>query len=258
MLVDSHCHLNMSQFKDDLSSVIKNAKQHNVQYLQTICTKLADYETIKEITETFSNIFCSFGIHPNEADDHMNLSVDDIIKYTNYDKTIGIGETGLDYYYEYSNRNNQKQLFEKHIEASRKTKLPIIIHTRKADQDMDDILSSEMHNGEFPGLIHCFSSGKELAKQVIDLGLYISISGIVTFKKSIELQEIVRFVPIDRILLETDSPYLAPVPNRGKRNEPGFVKYIAESIAQIKNLSYDDVASITTKNFFDLFDKATK
>ena len=256
MLVDSHCHLNMSQFKDDLDSVIENAKKNNVKYLQTICTKLSDYYEIKEIAEKYSNIFCSFGIHPHEADHHMDLSVDNIIYHANYPKTIGIGETGLDYYYEYSNRDNQKHLFERHIEASRKTKLPIIIHTRNADQDMSDILSTEMRNRAFPGLIHCFSSSKELAKKVMDLGLYISISGIVTFKKSIELQEIVRFVPIDRILVETDSPYLTPVPNRGKRNEPSFVKYVAEYIAQIKNLPYDDVASITTKNFFDLFDKA--
>lgn len=259
MLVDSHCHLNMLQFEKDLEQVISNAKNHNVKYLQTICTKIEDYAVIKELTEKYKNLFCSFGIHPNEVDNSNTiLSTENIIKNSQYTKTIGIGETGLDYYHKDSKRENQKTSFVRHIEASRITKLPIIIHTRNADQDTQDILISEMKNGNFPGLIHCFTASKELARKVLDLGMYISISGIVTFKNATNLQEIVKWLPINRILIETDSPYLAPTPYRGKRNEPAFVKEVAEYIACLKNMNYEKIAETTTNNFFQLFRKAKK
>ena len=254
-LVDSHCHLNMKEFKDDLDQVLDNARKSNVKYLQTICTKISDYPEIINIIEKHENIYGSFGVHPHEANENTELQVEDIIKYTSHKKIIGVGETGLDYYYEYSNRINQKKSFEKHIEASRKTKLPIIIHTREADEDTISILKNEMSNGTFPGLIHCFTSTENLAKKVLDLGFYISISGIVTFKNAIELQNIVKYIPLDRLLIETDSPYLAPIPFRGKRNEPSFVKNIAEFIAGIKNISYEEIVSCTTENFIKLFSK---
>ncbi len=252
-LIDSHCHLNMKEFHHDLDQVIDNAKNNGIKYLHTICTKMSDYPDIIKIIEKHDNIYGSFGIHPHEANEYIDLNIEDIIKYLSHEKIISVGETGLDYYYEYSNRANQKISFEKHIEASRKTRLPIIVHTREADDDTISIIENEMINGEFPGLIHCFSSSERLAKKVLDLGLYISISGIVTFKNAVNLQEIVKWLPLDRIIIETDAPYLAPIPFRGKRNEPAFVKYVANFIAQLKNLEPQEVYRATTENFIRLF-----
>ena len=254
-LVDSHCHLNMNEFKDDLDNVIEKAISNDVKYLHSICTKISDYPEIISIIEKYDNIHGSFGIHPHEADQHIDLTVEQIITYSSHPKIISLGETGLDYYYEYSNRLNQQILFKKHIEASRQNSLPIIIHTREADNDTISILTEEMQKGEFKGLIHCFTSSEELARKVLDLGLYISISGIVTFKKAIDLQEIVKFLPLDRLLIETDSPYLAPIPFRGKRNEPAFVKNVCEFIATLKNISYETLRENTTKNYMNLFSK---
>jgi TatD DNase family protein len=243
----------MKEFKDDLDRVIDNAKKNGVKYLHTICTKMSDYPDILGIIEKYENIYGSFGIHPHEANDYIDLTVDDIIKYASHEKIISIGETGLDYYYEYSNRENQKISFKKHIKASRQTKLPIIIHTREADDDTISIIESEMANGEFSGLIHCFTSSEKLATKVLDLGLYISISGIITFKNAVDLQQIVKWLPLDRIIIETDAPYLAPIPFRGKRNEPAFVKHVADFIAHLKNLEPEEVYKATTENFMRLF-----
>jgi TatD DNase family protein len=254
-LVDSHCHLNMKEFNDDLDNVIERAINNDVKYLHSICTKISDYPEIISIIEKYDNIHGSFGIHPHEADHHLDLTVEQIINYSSHPKIISVGETGLDYYYEYSNRLNQQTLFKKHIEASRQNSLPIIIHTREADNDTISILTEEMKKGEFKGLIHCFTSTEELARKVLDLGLYISISGIVTFKKAVDLQDIVKFLPLDRILIETDSPYLAPIPFRGKRNEPAFVKNVCEFIATLKNIPYETLRENTTKNYMNLFSK---
>jgi TatD DNase family protein len=257
-LVDSHCHLNMKEFKDDLDLVLDNARNNGVKYLQTICTKISDYSEIINIIEKHDHIYGSFGIHPHEANDYLDLTLESIVQYVSHKKIIGIGETGLDYYYEYSNPSNQKISFEKHIHASRETKLPIIIHTREADDDTISMIESEMQNGQFTGLIHCFTSSKNLAKKVLDLGFYISISGIVTFKNAIDLQEIVKWLPLDRILVETDSPYLSPIPFRGKRNEPAFVKNVAEFISKLKNIDYEQIQEATSKNFMTLFSKISE
>lgn len=254
MLVDSHCHLNMKGLVEDLDGVILRAKNAGVSQLQTICTKLSDFPEIKSIAEKYENIYCSVGVHPHETEDAEGLITKELVDLANsYEKVIGIGETGLDYFYEHSNREVQKKCFKRHIEAAQETQKPIIVHSRSADDDTISILKSGMNDKLYPGLIHCFSTTKELAEKSLDMGLYISIAGIVTFKKAEELQEIVKYLPLDRMLIETDSPYLAPIPHRGKVNEPSFVVHVAEKIAELKNISMDIVAKTTTKNFRELF-----
>ncbi|OZG32535.1 DNA-binding protein [Rickettsia endosymbiont of Culicoides newsteadi] len=251
ILIDSHCHLNM--LKEDLSAIISRAENNNVKYMQTICTTIEELPDILEIAVRYGNVFASCGVHPNEVKEIV--SCETIMEYCNHPKIIGIGETGLDYYYQTSDKHQQISSFGQHIQASQSTGLPIIVHTREAEQDTIDILSSEMQNTAFHGLIHCFTASKHLAKKMLDLGMYISIAGIVTFKNATDLQDIVRYIPLDRLLIETDSPYLAPVPMRGKQNEPAFVKYVAEKIAEIKETNLETVANATTTNFISLFSK---
>jgi TatD DNase family protein len=255
MLVDSHCHLNMKEFADDLPKVIANAKVSGVSLMQTICTRSSDFPDIIAIAEKYPEIYASFGIHPHEVEKEPLLTVDEIISYTKHPKVIGVGETGLDYYYEHSPRDIQRESFINHIKASAQTNLPVIVHSRDADEDTISIMSSEMKVNVFPGLIHCFSSTKELATAALDIGLYISIAGILTFKNAEDLRATMKFVPLDRILIETDAPYLAPIPMRGKRNEPAFVKHVAQMLAQVKDLSFEDIAEATTGNFKKLFSK---
>lgn len=255
MLVDSHCHLNMKEFADDLPQIIANAKASGVSLMQTICTRSSDFPDIIAIAEKYPEIYASFGIHPHEVEKEPLLSVEEIIAYTNHPKVIGVGETGLDYYYEHSPRDIQKESFINHIKASAHTNLPVIVHSRNADEDTISIMSSEMKANVFPGLIHCFSSTKEIATAALDIGLYISIAGILTFKNAEDLRATMKFVPLDRILIETDAPYLAPIPMRGKRNEPAFVKHVAQMLAQVKDLSFEDIAEATTENFKKLFSK---
>ncbi|MCC8372459.1 MAG: TatD family hydrolase [Rickettsia endosymbiont of Pseudomimeciton antennatum] len=251
LLIDSHCHLNM--LKEDLSAIISRAENNNVKYMQTICTTIEELPDILEIAVKYGNIFASCGVHPNEVNEIV--SCETIMEYCNHPKIIGIGETGLDYYYQTFDKNKQIGSFQEHIKASQNTGLPIIVHTREAEEDTIDILSSEMQNVAFRGLIHCFTASKHLAKKMLDLGMYISIAGIVTFKNAAALQDIVRYIPLDRLLIETDSPYLAPVPMRGKQNEPAFVKYVAEKIAEIKETNLETVANATSRNFMSLFTK---
>lgn len=258
MLVDSHCHLNFPELIKDIDIILENAKNANVGYMQTICTKITEFPTILALAEKYPHIFCSVGVHPNDVVEQGLIASEKIINYCQHKKVIGIGETGLDFYYEHSPRELQIQSFIEHIKAARETKLPIIIHTRAADQETMEILEEEMKKGKFQGLIHCFTATKELADFVLNLGLYISISGIVTFKKAVELQEVVKAIPIDRLLVETDAPYLAPVPYRGKRNEPAFVKHVAEFIANLHDMNIEEFISITTNNFFTLFNKAVR
>ncbi|XVN43562.1 MAG: TatD family hydrolase [Candidatus Rickettsia vulgarisii] len=250
MLIDSHCHLNMLE---DLDNLVKRAKDNNVLYMQTICTNLEDLPNILNIAEKYDNIFASCGIHPNEIKEIIPHDL--IINHCKHPKIINIGETGLDYYYQTTDKAKQIQSLEQHILASQQTKLPIIIHTRDAEQDTLDVLSSEMKNCHFPGLIHCFTASKDFARKMLDLGMYISIAGIVTFKNATDLQDIVRYIPLDRLLIETDSPYLAPIPMRGKQNEPAFVKYVAEKIADLKETTIESVANTTSNNFINLFSK---
>jgi TatD DNase family protein len=253
MLIDSHCHLNYKGLFENLDDVIKRASESGVKYMQTICTKISDFDDILNIIQNYDCVYGSFGIHPHSTDEE-SLTSDQIIEMSKrHPKIIGLGETGLDYYYENSKKESQIKSFIEHIKASQETKLPIIIHTREAESDTAEILALEMKNKEFKGLLHCFTSSEELAKKALDLGLYISISGICTFKNSIQLHDIIKWLPLDRILIETDAPFLAPIPMRGKTNEPSYVKYVAEKIAEIKNLSTEEVINTTYVNFVNLF-----
>lgn len=256
MLVDSHCHLNFPDFKADLSEVIARAKFAGVGVMQTICTEMAEFEEVYKIAEENEGIFCSVGVHPNDSGKQEIVSAQDLIEKTSRPKVIGIGETGLDYYYEHSDRNLQKTSFLEHIKAARETGLPLIIHTRNADADTSEILETELAKGGFKFLLHCFTSSRELAETAVRLGGYISLSGIITFKSAGAIREAIQNVPLDRLLIETDSPYLAPTPHRGKRNEPSYVVQVNKALAEARGLSEEDCAKATTENFFRLFDKA--
>lgn len=258
MYIDSHCHLNYPDFQNDFDDMLTRAKESNVDYLLSICTKLPEFASIHKLAQDHDHIFCTVGVHPHEAEKEHNLEAETIIDYTKNDNVVGIGETGLDYYYENSPKQDQKRCFKEHIYASQETQLPIIVHTRDADDDTISLLEEGYKQKAFPGLIHCFSTTEKLAFAALDLGFYISISGIITFKKAQTIRDIVKKIPLDRLLIETDSPYLAPVPNRGKRNEPSFVKYVADEIAQLKNLSSREIGEITSQNFFDLFTKINR
>jgi len=254
MLVDSHCHLNTKELLPDLDSVVARAMNAKVECFQTICTKLEEIPEILEIVDKYKNIYCSIGVHPHEVEKSEAITVDTLIKLSNsHPKIIGIGETGLDYYYERSQRDIQQDAFRSHIHTSQATNKPLIVHSRSADDDTIEILRSEMNNKPYKGLIHCFSSTKKLAEASLDMGLYISIAGIVTFKNADDLRDAVLYVPLDRLLIETDSPYLAPIPFRGQTNEPALVEHVARKIAEIKGVSFEEVARVTTENFYRLF-----
>lgn len=255
MLVDSHCHLNYPEFAD-LDAVIGRAREQGVGVMQTISTKRSDFSTVKRIADAHVGIYCSIGIHPHEAEPHEDITVEELLAEAQHPKVIGIGETGLDFYYEHSPRAAQEALFRRHIDAGRQLGLPVIVHSRDADEDTVRILEDEMAKQPFKFLIHCFSTGKYLADKSIELGGYISVSGILTFKKSQALRDIVAGIPLGRLLVETDAPYLAPEPFRGKPNEPGYTSYVAKRLAEIHAVTAEDVASITTDNFFHLFSKA--
>lgn len=256
MLVDSHCHLNFPDYKQDLPEVVARAKAAGVGVMQTICTEVAEFDEIYAITEAYEGIFCSVGVHPNDSGKQELVDPKWLIEKAALPKVVGIGETGLDYHYETTDRAMQKQSFLAHIEASRETGVPIIIHTRDADEDTANILSSELSKGKFKGVLHCFTSSKQLADKAVKLGFYISLSGIISFKNSTPLHEAIRDVPLDRLLVETDAPFLAPIPFRGKRNEPAHVVHTNRILAGIKGISEEECARITTENFFRLFDKA--
>ncbi|MEM7617611.1 MAG: TatD family hydrolase [Pseudomonadota bacterium] len=258
MLVDSHCHLDFADFNDDRAAIIQNALDSDVKYMQTICTKIDEFSNILSIAKQYDFIYCSVGIHPNEVANQQKITADEIVKLSEDPKVIGIGETGLDYHYEYSPKELQQESFKEHIKAAQITGLPVIVHTRNADEDTIDILQKAMDDKPFKGLIHCFSSSKWLAEKAIEMGLYISISGIVTFKNAVDLQNAIKELPLDRLLVETDAPYLAPVPKRGKRNEPAYTKHTAKYLADLQEVSYEQVADITTENFFKLFSKAKR
>ena len=256
MLVDSHCHLNFPDFKDDLDGVIARARENGVGVMQTICTEMAEFDEIYGITERYKDIYCSVGVHPNDSGKTDVVSAEELVKKAAFSNVIGIGETGLDYHYEHSDRPTQKESFIQHIKAARESGLPVIVHSRDADEDTIDILKHEMSKGYFKGLIHCFTSTKYLADESVKLGFYISLSGIISFKNAGPIRDAIADVPMDRLLVETDAPFLAPMPHRGKRNEPSFVKYTNKMLSEIKQISEEECAHITTDNFFRLFDKA--
>jgi TatD DNase family protein len=256
ILVDSHCHLNMLADYDSHDNIIKRALDSDVHYMQTICTKLEDFSLILAIAENYKNVFASVGIHPSEVTKVINAQ--GLIDLAKHNKVIGLGETGLDYHYnkDHAQQKLQRQSFENHIEASCKINLPVIVHTREAEDDTFNIMSLYKKTYNFPALIHCFTASENFARKALDLGFYISVAGIITFKNAEELRSIVRFIPLDRLLIETDSPYLAPVPQRGRTNEPSYVRYVAQAIADLKGITIEECAKQTTQNFFTLFDKA--
>ena len=256
MLVDSHCHLDFPEFADDLDDVIARARAAGVQAFQTICTRLSKFEQVLATAERYEDMHCSVGVHPHNADEEGQSDPDALVALSAHPKVIGIGETGLDYYYRHSDPAAQQRSFRAHIAAARMTGLPLIVHTRDADEDTVAILEDEAGKGAFPGLIHCFSTSAMVAERALDLGLSISLSGIVTFRNAEALREVARKLPPERVLVETDAPFLAPVPNRGKRNEPAFVADTAACVADLMGLTTDELAAQTTQNFFTLFAKA--
>lgn len=258
MIVDSHCHL--IYFSDDeISNVIARAEKNDVRILHNICVGINDFSKLLKISLSYNSVYSSVGIHPLDSNiEHGKyIEVDKLIELTKEHKVISIGETGLDFY-KSDNKENQKKSFLSHIEASRITGLPLVIHTRNADSEMIDILESEMKVGEFCGVIHCFSSSKELAYRAIDLGFYISFSGVITFKNANLLREIAHSIPQDYVFAETDAPYLSPEPHRGKKNEPAMVKYVIDCLATLWNKSSNEVAEITSNNFLKLFKLSEK
>ena len=258
MFIDSHCHLDFEDFDDDRAAVLARAKQAGVDMMVTISTKITEAEKIIALAESNEALVCSVGIHPHEAGREPETSAEQLVEMASHEKVVGIGETGLDYFYEHSPRDAQQRNFRAHIEACRISCLPLIVHARDADQDTADILEDEMGKGDYPGLIHCFTAGPELAKRALDIGFYISISGIATFKNASDLRETIKSVPLVRLLIETDAPFLAPVPHRGMRNEPSFVADTAATLAELKGVSTEELARMTTDNFFNLFSKANR
>ncbi len=257
LITDSHCHLDFADFDNNLEEAVEKAIQSGVGRMLTICTQLKDEPKVRNIAEKFECIVYAAGTHPLNVHKQPMIDVPDLLEVAKHPKFVGIGETGLDYYYTQETKKDQKKSLLLHIEAAQISSLPLIIHARSADQDIAEILESEYKNARFNCVMHCFSSGRELALKMLDLGFFLSMSGIITFPKSDELRDIFSLAPIDRILVETDSPYLAPPPYRGKRNEPAYVALTAQKGAEIFNLSYEHFVNQIERNFEKLFPKAT-
>ncbi len=254
MIIDSHCHLDYEPLKSDLNNVLSRARKSGVNYFLTICTTDESFVKILEILKNNSNVYGTYGIHPHETKKYTKLSIDSILKNIKKDKKIiGIGETGLDFYYSYSEKKAQIDCFIKHIRACQTSSKTLIVHSRSADKETFEVLSSEMKNKNFKVLMHCFTGSKDFAHKLLDLGCYFSASGIITFKNSKDLKETFKSIPKDRILVETDSPYLSPEPLRGKPNEPSNIVYTLKCISEIKKETDLSMQNITTKNFFNLF-----
>ena len=258
MLVDSHCHLDFPEFASDLAGVVARARAAGVGVCVSISTEMKTFPKIRAIAESFPDVWCSVGVHPHEAEKELLSGSDALLAEAVHPKVVGIGETGLDYFYEHAPRAQQMENFRAHIAAGRQAGLPVIVHTREADDDTIAILEDEMGKGAFRGLIHCFTGTQRLADAALSLGFYISVSGIATFKKSDALRDVIRTVPLDRLLVETDAPFLAPMPHRGKTNEPAFVVHTARLLAEMKGVSEAELAAVTTANFFRLFTKVTR
>ncbi|HWM62137.1 MAG TPA: TatD family hydrolase [Rhizomicrobium sp.] len=258
MLVDSHCHLDFPDYAGKVDEVVARARAAGVGVCVSIGTELKRFPGVRAVAEQFPDVWCSVGVHPHEAQKELLDDAAALIAEAAHPKVVAIGETGLDYYYEHSPRGPQQENFRSHIAAARQTKLPLIVHTRDADDDTIDILRDEMTKGAFTGLIHCFTGTQKLADAALELGLYISVSGIATFKNSTALRDVIKSVPLDRLLVETDAPYLAPVPHRGKTNEPALVVHTAAMLAELKGVTPDQLAAATTENFFRLFSKVVR
>jgi TatD DNase family protein len=255
-LVDSHCHLDFPDFSEERAAVVARAVAAGVGHMVTISTRVKRIAQVIAIAEEFENVFCSVGTHPHNAAEETDVTADDLVRLSAHPKVIAIGEAGLDYHYDKSPREAQAKGFRTHIAAARATGLPLVIHARNADEDIAAILVDEMGKGPFPFVLHCFSSGAALARKGVELGGYVSFSGILTFKNSNDLRSIATEVPKDRLLVETDAPYLAPVPLRGQRNEPAYVVNTANVLAETIGVSHSDIREMTTDNFFRLFSKA--
>ncbi|MCY1668748.1 TatD family hydrolase [Rhizobium sp. SL86] len=259
MLIDTHCHLDFADFDAERDALVARAHAAGVAQMVTISTRVKKLPTLLALTERYPSVFCSVGTHPNNANEELDVTADDLVQLAeNHDKIVAIGEAGLDYFYDTQTPADQQTGFRRHIEAARRTQLPLVIHSRSADEDMAAILTEETGKGAFPFILHCFSAGQALADCGVALGGYISFSGILTFPKSEEIREIAKTVPLDRLLVETDAPYLAPKRWRGKRNEPSYVVNTAEVLAEVKGVSYEEMAGITTENAFRCFSKMTR
>jgi TatD DNase family protein len=256
MLIDSHCHLDFDALSGDLDGVLARAKSAGVDGVVTISTWVDKFASIAAIAEAHENVWCSVGTHPHNADQELHIQTDDLVRLSLHPKCVAIGEAGLDYFYDNAPREAQATGFRRHIAAARITGLPLVIHTRAADEDTIQILEEEAEQGAFPFVLHCFTAGAELAKRGLELGGYVSFSGIITFKNAEEIREIAKSVPADRYLVETDAPYLAPIPHRGQSNEPSFVRHTAERLAEVRGISFERLADETTANFGRLFSKS--
>lgn len=257
MLVDSHCHLDFDDFEEDLEEIIARAKENGVTTILNAGNNIGELDQQLALSEKYPFIYTAVGVHPHNASEYENITAQDIIDQTHHKKVVGIGECGLDYYYDYAPKDTQIRIFKEQIKAAQDTELPLIIHTRDADDDTINILGEAYQEKPFTGEIHCFSSSKALADFALSIGFYISASGIITFNKSGELRDIFANIPLERLLVETDAPFLAPVPMRGRRNEPSYVLHTAEKLAQIRDIPLEKLAEITSDNFFRLFRKAS-
>lgn len=258
MLVDHHCHLDFPKLSDDLAGVLARARAAGVGVMVTISTRIKRLPELLAIAEANANVYCSVGTHPHNAHEELDITVDDIVRLSEHPKVVAIGEAGLDYYYQHSTPEAQAEGFRRHIAAARRTGLPLEIHARDADADTAAILEEEHAKGPFPAILHCYTGGPDLAARALKLGLYVSFTGVVTFKKSEALREIAASVPLERMLVETDAPYLAPEPYRGKPNEPAYVVHTAKTLAAVKGVTPDELAAATTDNFFRLFGKVPR
>jgi TatD DNase family protein len=258
MLVDHHCHLNFPQFAEQMDAVLARAEAAGVGICVTISTRIRKLDQLLAICEGRPNVFCSVGTHPHDAQHELDIPTSEIVRLSKHPKIVAIGEAGLDYFYQKSPREAQEDGFRRHIAAARETGLPLEIHTRDADEDTIRILEDEMAKGRFPALLHCFTGGEKLAMRAVELGLYISCTGVITYKKSDDLRAVIAKVPLDRLLVETDAPYLAPDPFRGKTNEPAFVAHTAAALARVKGVTGAEIAAATTANFFRLFTKVPR
>jgi TatD DNase family protein len=258
MLVDSHCHLDFPDFRDELDAVVARAREAGIGRIVTISTRVRWQADLLNISDRYADVFCSVGTHPHHAHEELDIDAGQLVERTKHPKVVAIGEAGLDYHYDNSPRNAQERGFRAHIAAARETGLPLVIHSRDADADMAKILREEVGQGPFPAVLHCFTGGRDLAFTGIDLGLYVSFTGILTFKNSDGLRALAKELPADRILVETDSPYLAPGKFRGKRCEPAYVVETAKVLADVRRVSPDEIARQTTENFFRLFSKVPK
>ena len=255
MLIDSHVNLHAHQYNEDRQPVIDRARAAGIALMVTICDKIPSFESVHAIAMANDDIWCTVGAHPHEAKDHIDLTTERLVELAGRPKVIGIGETGLDFHYDLSPRDVQANVFRAHVAAARHTGLPLVVHTREADEVMGDILEEEHANGPFKILMHCYTSGAELAKRMAALGAWFSVSGIATFKQAQEVRDIIADMPADKIILETDCPYLAPVPMRGRRNEPAYLPHVLDKLAEVRGWSRADAEVRTEDAFFALFDR---